>query len=236
MAYFTARDRLTLTTMLSGLGHPVQARVFSRPGHELGDNLIAVLQEVADISRSQVTVITKNIQTDLAEAILFEVQEVPTLILCDRFGDDGGTRRVGLPTGYQFGALVQQILDISRHRPRLRPHTMSFLHNLDQDVLVTVAVSPTCPHSPRATRLGHLFALANPSRVRTTIIDATQYPDWARIHAVNGVPTVLVTVPGRAPARFEGAPSEDGLLELIRRTLRPQREKGAKRDGSSRHR
>jgi alkyl hydroperoxide reductase subunit AhpF len=57
--------------------------------------------------------------------------------------EDYGVRLYGLPTGYEFGSLVESILDVSRGESSLSEETRAGLATLDKDVRLRVFSTPT---------------------------------------------------------------------------------------------
>ena len=56
---------------------------------------------------------------------------------------DHGVRFYGLPTGYEFGSLVEAILDVSRGESLLADETRAGLAALDKDLRTAVFSTPT---------------------------------------------------------------------------------------------
>ncbi|MDA8193304.1 MAG: glutaredoxin [Thermaerobacter sp.] len=218
MGYLTPRDRHTLSTMLQRIPHGTRLELFMPANDPLSQEMASLLREVAEVSPARILLQTREVDQFPALAALYGVRLTPTLVLLDRFGDDTGMRIVGIPTGYQFGVLVQDMVDVALGRTRLSARSLAYLQNLDRDVEIVVAVAPTCPHSPRAARLAHHMAMANPSRVRAFVINAAQFPLWVRRFPVQGVPTTWITVNGEIAPPVEGVCPEDQLIQMIRTT------------------
>jgi len=58
-------------------------------------------------------------------------------------GSDTGVRFYGIPAGYEFGTLIDDIVDVSRGTGGLSPETEAYLKSLDTDVHLQVFVTPT---------------------------------------------------------------------------------------------
>jgi glutaredoxin-like protein len=119
-----------------------------------------------------------------------------------------------MPSGYEFGALVDAILDVSSGDSGLTPATRAALAQVTQPVHVQVFSTPTCPHCPRAVRLAYRFAIES-DHVTADGIEVTGYPDLARRYAVSAVPKTVVG----ETVDFLGAGPEEMLLEHIQRAL-----------------
>ncbi len=121
----------------------------------------------------------------------------------------------GLPAGYEFGALIEDILDASRGSPRLSPSTVERLKSIDKEMEIDVFVTPTCPYCPRAVRMAHMFAMANP-RIRGVMIEALEFPSLAEKHDVMSVPHIVIN----ESYTFIGALPEPMFLEHVLRAAR----------------
>lgn len=149
-----------------------------------------------------------RITAELAAGRPFSAERVPAII----FGRLGGSgiRFYGIPSGFEFGALIDDIVAVSRNDSGLAPETRQALATLAQDVHIQVFVTPTCPYCPRAGRLAHAMALQSP-RVRADVIEAMEFPALADKYGVYGVPKVVLN----ETRSFEGALSEAAFLSQV---------------------
>lgn len=56
---------------------------------------------------------------------------------------DYGIRYYGIPSGFEFLTLVEEILDVSKGAPSLAPETVAKLVKIQRDVHIQVFVTPT---------------------------------------------------------------------------------------------
>jgi alkyl hydroperoxide reductase subunit AhpF len=69
------------------------------------------------------------------------VEEIPAIILK---GHNKGTLRfIGVPAGYEFATLIEDIIDVSRGTTELSPLSRETLAKLAQPVHIKVFVTPT---------------------------------------------------------------------------------------------
>lgn len=125
---------------------------------------------------------------------------------------DYGIRFYGLPTGYEFGSLVDAILLVSSGESGLSEETKAALKDVAKDVHIQVFSTPTCPYCPRATRLAWQFAMES-ERLSADGVEVTGFPDLARRYEVRGVPKTVVG----ETAEFVGAGPEAMLLSHVQR-------------------
>jgi len=84
---------------------------------------------------------------------------------------DFGIRFFGIPSGYEFTSVIEDIADVSRGKVDLQDKTREVLAGLTEPVHMQVFVTPTCPYCPRAVRLAHMFAIAS-DLVRGDMVEA----------------------------------------------------------------
>jgi len=149
-----------------------------------------------------------SITAELAAGRPFSVERVPAIIF-SRHGSSG-IRFYGIPSGFEFGALIDDIVAVSRNDSGLAPETRQALATLTQDVHIQVFVTPTCPYCPRASHLAHAMALESP-RVRADVIEAMEFPALADRYGVYGVPKVVLN----ETRSFEGALPEAAFLSQV---------------------
>jgi glutaredoxin-like protein len=125
---------------------------------------------------------------------------------------DGGERArfFGVPSGYEFTTLLEDILEVGGGGSQLSPKTEAALAGLEGDVHIQVFVTPTCPYCPAAVRMGHALALASP-RVTADMVMATEFPHISQRYAVMAVPKVVVN----ETRSFEGVMAEELFVEQV---------------------
>ncbi|MBC7235372.1 MAG: thioredoxin family protein [Chloroflexi bacterium] len=181
-----------------------------------------LLREVSSLS-DKIGLEVYNLITDAEMAERYGVDKIPaTVVMSDQ---DYGVRFYGIPSGYEFTSLIEDIVDVSRGAPELSAETRQALARIQQDVHLQVFVTPTCPYCPDAVHLAHSLAIAS-ERIKADMVEAVEFPQLAIKYGVQGVPkTVInesVAVEGAAPEPLLVARILDalGLLtEEERRTL-----------------
>ena len=127
-------------------------------------------------------------------------------------GVDGGERArfFGVPGGYEFTSLLEDILEVGGAGSQLAPETATALAGLEGDVHIQVFVTPTCPYCPAAVRMGHELALAS-ARVTADMVMVTEFPHLVQRYGVMAVPKIVVN----ETRSFEGALSEEMFVEQV---------------------
>lgn len=101
-----------------------------------------ILTELAALS-DKIDVETYNFHTDAAAVSKYRVDKVPAIVLLDESEKDFGIRFYGIPSGYEFATLIEDLLMVSTGKTELSKGTVSALQALGQDVHLQVFVTPT---------------------------------------------------------------------------------------------
>lgn len=212
------RDREALSRLFSEqLINPVRLILFTQgqtsedpplhtPCHFCTDT-VSLVEELAELAPT-VTVQVHDFLLERELAASHGVDKIPALLL----GGEGAARArfVGIPAGYEFSSLVEDIVDLSRGTTRLAPRTKERLASLVRDVHIQVFVTPTCPFCPRAVRVAHGMAMESP-RIRADAVEAAEFPHLVQKYGVMGVPKVVIN----ETTAFEGVVPESAFLLYV---------------------
>jgi len=127
------------------------------------------------------------VESDLAKK--FGVDKIPAVVF-----DGEKNRRMrffGLPTGYEFAPLVEDIIDLSTGHTGLSEVSRAQIKDVSYPVHIQVFTTPTCPYCPRMVRLAHQFAMEN-ALVESDMVSAIEFPQLAQKYAVMAVPKTVV--------------------------------------------
>lgn len=191
-----------------------------------------ILDEVAALS-DKITVETYDFVADKEVAERFGIDKIPaTIVMSDT---DYGVRFYGIPSGYEFTSLIEDIVDVSHGTSALLPETLAALEAITEPVHLQVFVTPTCPYCPSAVRLAHSMAIASPN-VRADMVEAIEFPHLANKYSVYGVPRTVINeethLEGAAPEPLFTAKVKEavGLMsaEEVERMMEEMMKQGAK--------
>lgn len=171
-----------------------------------------IVEEVAGLS-DKLTAEECNFVLDKAAAEAYGIDKVPAIALLrvqDGQETDFGIRFYGIPSGYEFMSLIEDILEVSRGETSLKPKTKEALAGIKAPVHFQVFVTPTCPYCPQVVRLAHQFAIENPN-IRADMIEAIEFPHLAGKYGVYGVPRTVIN----ETTHQEGAVPEAVLLAKL---------------------
>ncbi len=208
MAIFSEHEREHVMETLGELERNVKLIFFTqdfecescRQSHEL-------LKELADLS-DKLSLKVYDFKEDKEIVEKYRIDKIPALAVEGE--KDYGIRYFGTPAGYEFAALLENILDVSRGTVELSEETTEELQEIDSLIHIQVFVTPTCPYCPRAVRTAHKLAQAN-DWIQADMVSATEFPHLANKYDVFSVPKVIIN----EGIEFEGALPERHFVQHI---------------------
>lgn len=214
MALLSKKDHEYLSQEFAALTRPVRLVMFSQAREcEYCSETRQILDELAALTPAiQVESHDFEAEPDLADE--YGIDKIPAIAVTvgGETPQDYGIRYYGIPSGYEFSSLVEDILMVSRGDSGLTPTTRAALAELTAPLHLQVFVTPTCPYCPRAVRLAHQMALESPL-VRADAVEAIEFPHLAHKYDVMGVPRTVVN----ETLHIEGAVPEPTLMQSILR-------------------
>ncbi len=82
-----------------------------------------------------------DFQKDVEKVKQYEIDKIPAIVV--EGAKDYGIRYFGIPSGYEFSSLIEDILDVSRANSDLSEETKKRLKNLRRPVHIQIFVSLT---------------------------------------------------------------------------------------------
>lgn len=190
------------------LGGEARIIVFTKKDRcEYCEPLKELVNEVSGLSE-KIKAEFYDVDEDREKAERWEIDKAPAVIL---FGErEYRVRFFGIPSGYEFTAFIEDIVDVSKGTTRLGPKTREEIKKVDKPLHIQVFVTPTCPYCPRAVRLAHQFAIEN-EKITGDMIEALEFPELANRYQVMAVPKNVVN----DKVAFEGALPEPHFLRYV---------------------
>jgi alkyl hydroperoxide reductase subunit AhpF len=142
MGFLNARDEAAVRKEFEKLTAPVKLVVFSQElsAGELCRQNEQLVREVAALN-DLISVEVLNLAIDRDRAAAYGVDQVPAIVV--EGARDYGIRFFGIPSGYEFGNLVDAIVLASTGEPALSAETRESLGTLPGDVHIKVFSTPT---------------------------------------------------------------------------------------------
>ncbi len=150
-------------------------------------------------------------EKELAEK--YGVDKIPAILL---FGEkEYGIRFFGIPSGYEFSTLIEDIIHVSTGRTQLREETKKEVKKIDKPLHIQVFITPTCPYCPTMVHLAHQMAIEN-ENIKADMVEAIEFPHLAQKYRVMGVPKTVIN----DKKEIVGALPEEEFLEEIKNALK----------------
>lgn len=185
-----------------------------------------LIDEVAALS-DKITVEVRDFVRDAEIVEEFGIDKIPAVAVTRGGAEpkDFGIRLYGIPSGYEFGTLIEDIRMVSVNEPGLNEATLKDLARLTEPVHLQVFVTPTCPYCPRAVILAHQLAMASPL-VTADMVEASEFPHLANRYHVYGVPRTVIS----DVIHIEGAVPEKALMTKLMTVLDTETMKGLREE------
>ena len=167
----------------------------------------SLVEELASLS-DKIGVEVYDFVADVDKVRGYVVDKVPAVAIVGE--RDFGLRFYGLPYGYEFGALLEGIIAVSRGRADISDEARERLKNVKVPVHIQVFVTLTCPYCPSVASLAFKFAVES-DFVRADVVDVGEFPHVGHKYAVMGVPKTVIN----EKVEFVGAVPEDVFLEHV---------------------
>ena len=152
---------------------------------------------------------TYDLVNDAEVAAAHGIDKIPAIKLIGE--TDHGVRFFGMPMGYEFTVIVEDIIDVSWGTSNMDPETMGNILPIEDKTHIQVFVSPTCPYCPQMVRAAHKFAILNPS-ITADMVEMTEFPHLVQKYDVMGVPKTIVN----EEFSIEGAQPEKAFSEYVK--------------------
>jgi glutaredoxin-like protein len=185
---------------------------------EYCDTIKELYSEVAALSNGKVA--TSNLTFEKAQELAekYRVKRAPATVITVNDSQMGSPalKFYGLPSGYEFSALVEDIIDLANNRPsKLSAATIEKMKKLKSKIHIQVFVTPTCPYCPRAVRIAHMLSMTNPEMIDAEMIEASEFPELSEKYSVMSVPKIVIN----DSVEFEGALPESIFVSKIDEAL-----------------
>lgn len=213
--YLDEKIRTELTRQLSVLTKKVQIVFFTQEIEchyckETG----AILSELSEVS-DKLLLSVKNFVIDKDEAAKYGIDKIPATVLLDENGKDYGIRFYGIPSGYEFASLLEDIKMLGTGETGLPQDIIDDIKQIENDVHMQVFVTPTCPYCPQAVVTAHKFSYLN-DRIKGDMVEATEFPHLSNKYNVRGVPRTVIN----ENTFIEGAAPEQMVLDKVKEALK----------------
>lgn len=174
---------------------------------KLCNEMKQLLEELSTLTK-KIKLTVYEIGKNKKEAKFLGIERTPALVI-------GGKKMYnlyyyGLPSGYEFPALIDDIIDASHGHTNLSETTKNKLQDIKRITDIKVFVTPTCPYCSKAVRMAHQFSIENPN-IKGVMIESNEFPELANEYGVMAVPKIVIN----DKISFEGSIPEKDFLEQV---------------------
>jgi glutaredoxin-like protein len=173
------------------------------------DNRI-LMEEVASLS-DKLSIEIYDFVKDKNMVEQYKIDKIPATVVQ---GDtDTGIRIYGIPSGYEFAALLNAIDIVSSGESGLSEMTKEKLRVITKPVHIQVFITLTCPYCSSAVAMAHRMALESNS-IRADMVNAQEFPQLAQKYNVFAVPKIVIN----EVVQFEGSVPEDSFVRNVEKS------------------
>jgi glutaredoxin-like protein len=174
-----------------------------------------ISEEVAGLS-DKISVEVYDFVADQEIAEQYNIDKIPAIAVVQdgETPKDYGIRLYGIPSGYEFSSLIENIMMVSRGESGLSAETKAWVSSLDEPVHLQVFVTPTCPYCPQAVIMAHQLAMES-DLITADMVEAIEFPHLSNKYYVQGVPRTVIN----ETTFMEGAAPEPMLLNKLQEAV-----------------
>lgn len=212
MPLISEQDQDHIRRKFGALTHPVRLIAFTQElGCQYCGETRQLVEEVAALS-DKIEAEVYNFITDKEVAEAYGVDKVPAIAIVGE--KDHGVRYYGIPLGYEFSTLIEDIFMVSRGDSGLSPLTRKEVAKINVPIHIQVFVTPSCPYCPRAVYLAHQLAVES-DHIRADMVEAMEFPHLAARYSVMSVPRTVIN----EAIHIEGLVPEPILVRELMKVL-----------------
>ena len=142
MPLITDEVAAKLKTEFERLVQPVRLVVFSQALADPESEQVRRLVEELAALDPRITAESHNFVLDREQVEALKIQRIPAIAILGA-AKDYGIRMYGLPSGYEFGSLIDAVLDVSSGVSGLSEETKAALAGVTQPVHLQIFSTPT---------------------------------------------------------------------------------------------
>jgi glutaredoxin-like protein len=208
MAFLSEKDQQYVRNLFENMTDDVKLIMFTQELEcQYCRETRQILEEVAELS-DKLSLSVYNFQTDKELSEKYKIDKIPATVIEGK--RDYGIRYYGIPSGYEFSSLLEDIVDVSIAESGFSAEAKEMLAKIDKPLHLQVFVTPTCPYCPKAVRMAHKAAIEN-ENITADMVEATEFPHLSMRYNVRGVPRTVIG----EDFPIEGAVPEMAFVEKV---------------------
>ena len=159
---------------------------FSKKGCETCPHIEELLDEIAGLS-DKLKIEKYSFEKNADKVKEFGVENAPVIF----FNGKKNISFFGIPSGYEFTAFLQDIVDVSNGEPQIAGDLKEKIKAIDFPVHFKVFVTPTCPYCSGAAKVAHDFAMLN-DKIKGEVYEVMEFQELGGKYNVSGVPKTVI--------------------------------------------
>lgn len=210
MAILDSETKKEVKEILSSMIDPVEVLFFDNGRTSYGKEIKELLNELSELNSK---IILKVFNENSKEVQEYDIDKFPAIVLKGK--NKGRIRFFGIPSGYEFSTLLEDLKMVSTGEVDLPKDVVDFVKNINEEVKIMVFVTPTCPYCPSAVFLAHSFAMLN-EKITSDMIEAMEFERLSNKFRVSGVPHTVIN---EGAAEFVGAYPPHAAINEIKKAI-----------------
>ena len=143
MPFIVGEDAKQVKEILSKLANKVKLVYFTqelecqycRETHQL-------MQELVELGDGKIELEVFNFVTDKDQVEKYKIDKIPATVVSSE-DKDYGIRYYGIPSGYEFSSLLEDIQQVADGKPSVSEETLKQIEKITQPLRLQVFVTPT---------------------------------------------------------------------------------------------
>lgn len=213
MSILDEDDKAEIETQLEDLSEPIDVHVFTEDDCQYCDETVRLLEDVQSVA-PELTIQVHDMDDSLAAEMGADRYDGAPVTVITR-EDITGVRYFGIPSGQEFSAFLEDLIAVSTGETDLDESVREELAAIDEPVEITVFVTTTCPHCPRAVQTAHSLAIEN-EYIEANSIESQEFMELSQEFGVRGVPQINVN---GTDGEFTGALPPQQFVQQIKAAL-----------------
>ena len=210
MPFITGEDAKTVRDILAQLPRKVKLVYFTQELEcQYCNETLRLLEEIKELGNGNIELEIYNFLNDKELSEKYKIDKIPATIVMNN-EKDYGIRLYGIPSGYEFSTLLEDIQMVAKGEPEVTEETKINIAKISQPLRLQAFITPTCPYCPSAVLLAHKLAMLNENIV-ADMVEATEFPQLSMRYQVQAVPRTMI---GELDA-IEGALPESHFVQKI---------------------
>lgn len=142
LALISEQDKKVIGEMFQGMTTKVSLSFFTDKNSRFSKDAEEILTELTSIS-DKIELKVHDFEQEKAKAQSIGIDKTPAVSVQSADGTDYGIKFYGVPSGYEFGTLIEDIVMIGKQATELSSATKEKLATVTKDTHIQVFVTPT---------------------------------------------------------------------------------------------